>query len=264
MRDELLKLLTGDDAANALLAYDEIIFCAIPELRACKNFDQHNPNHHLDVWGHIVLTVRRVDKKPVLRVAALLHDVAKPRCFTMEGERGRFWGHMEASAADARVILERLRFPAKFTDTVCALVEYHDKPYQATPVDARRWLSKLGAENTYLVIRLKYADCLAHDKSYHRHLPRLRAFKAQVDAALRRRDCYTLSGLAVSGRDVNRALGIAPSERTGALLRALLDAVIEGICDNRKDDLLELAAQLNRMPELPVPGDGLPDGRPRV
>ena len=136
--------------------------------------------------------------------------------------------------------------------------------WDATPVDARRWLSKLGAENTYLVIRLKYADCLAHDKSYHRHLPRLRAFKAQVDAALRRRDCYTLSGLAVSGRDVNRALGIAPSERTGALLRALLDAVIEGICDNRKDDLLELAAQLNRMPELPVPGDGLPDGRPRV
>ncbi|MEA4912167.1 MAG: HD domain-containing protein [Oscillospiraceae bacterium] len=248
LRDELLKLLAGDDAARVLLDYDEIVFSVIPELRACKGFDQHNPNHHLDVWGHIALTVRRVDKKQVLRMAALLHDVAKPRCFSMEGTRGRFWGHMEASAVDARVILERLHCPAKFTNTVCTLVEYHDKPYQATPADARRWLSVLGVENTYLVIRLKYADCLAHDRSYHRHLPRLRGFKAEVDAALRRHDCYCLSMLAVNGRDVNRALGWAPSDRTGVLLRALLDAVIDGSVANEREPLLRLAKELGDLP----------------
>ncbi len=245
VRDELSKLLVCDDAARCLRDYDEILFAVIPELRACKGFEQHNPNHHLDVYGHILLTVQNVGKKPVLRMAALLHDVAKPRCFTMEGARGRFWGHMEESAADARVILERLRYPAKFIDTVCALVENHDKPHKPTPADARRWLSRLGAENTYLVIRLKYADCLAHDKSYHRHLPRLRAFKREVDAALKRGDCYTLSALAVNGRDVNGALGLAPSDKTGDILRALLDAVVDGNVANEKEPLLRLAKELS-------------------
>ncbi len=243
VRDELMKFVLADRAGDYLLKYKEIVFAVIPELKECDGFDQHNPFHCHDVLGHIAATVNFIDKKPILRMTALLHDVAKPACFTMDGERGRFFGHMQASAKVARVILERLKFPSKFTDTVCLLIEYHDKPYSPTPEDARRWLNRLGAENTYLVIRHKTADCLAHDSSYRRHLIKIRDFKREVDLALKRGDCYCLSRLAVNGRDINRALGIQSGEETGATLEYLLQEVIEGRAENESDKLILLAKQ---------------------
>ncbi len=243
VRDELLKFIMADRAGDYLLKYKEIIFSVIPPLSECDGFLQHSPYHCHDVLGHIAATVNFIEKKPVLRMTALLHDIAKPACFTMDGERGRFFGHMQASATTARKILEGLKFPSKFTDTVCLLIEYHDKPYSPTPEDARRWLNRLGAENTYLVIRHKTADCLAHDRSYRRHLIKIREFKREVDLALKRGDCYCLSRLAVNGRDINRALGIQSGEETGETLEYLLQEVIEGRAENERDKLISLAKQ---------------------
>ena len=243
IRDELSKFIVCPKAGDYLLKYRKILFAVLPDFEACCGFKQHNPNHCHDVGGHIAETVNRVDRKLVLRLAALLHDIAKPACFTMENSRGRFYGHMELSAEYARRILTELRYPAKTVETVALLVENHDKPYASTPASAREWLSRMGAENVYLIIRLKTADCLAHDKRYHRHLGRIRGFRAQVDQVLRRGDCYSLSSLAVNGRDINRTLGIAPGEATGEILHYLLGEVIAGRAENDRAALLDLARQ---------------------
>lgn len=237
VREELMKFIVAERAGDYLLKYKEIIFAVIPELRECDGFLQHNPFHCFDVLGHIAATVNYIDRKPVLRVTALLHDVAKPACFTMDGERGRFFGHMPASAEVARGVLKRLKFPTKFAETVRLLIEYHDRPYSPNPVDARRWLHSLGAENTYLIIRHKTADCLAHDKSYRRHLITIREFKKEVDLALKRGDCYCLSRLAVNGRDINASLGVSGGQ-TGEMLEYLLGEVIEGRAENERETLL--------------------------
>jgi len=243
VRDELSKFIVCEDAGVLLLRYREIFFEIIPELKPCDGFNQHNPNHNFDVLGHIAETVNRSGGDLVLRLAALLHDVGKPECFTLSGGRGRFFGHMEASAQIAREILVRLRYPARLTDTVCKLVEFHDKPYVSNTVSARQWLNQMGSKNVFLVIKLKKADCLAHDPCYHNRMFRIAGFKRAVTAALRRGDCYSLSRLAINGREIDDELGIAPSKYTGEVLNYLLKLVIEGKIYNNKKELIASAKE---------------------
>ncbi len=244
VRDELSRLLMCENAGSVIHRYREIIFEIIPELRPCDGFLQHNPNHCYDVLGHICATVDLADRELSVRLAALLHDVGKPRCFTIsESGRGRFVGHMELSAEMARGILTRLRYPQKIIETVCVLVENHDKPHEANAVSARRWLNRIGSKNVFLVLKLKRADCLAHAPCYHNRLGRLAGFRHEVKAALARGDCYSLSALAVNGRDVMRRLGLEPGERTGEMLRYLLERVMDGTVKNERAALLRAGAE---------------------
>ncbi len=247
IRDELSRLVMCDGAGSVIYKFREIIFEFIPEFRACEGFDQHNPNHSYDVLEHICKTVDLSERELSVRLAALLHDIGKPECFTIsESGRGRFIGHMEVSARMAREILTRLRYPSKIVETVCVLVENHDKPHEASAVSARRWLNRIGSKNVFLILKLKHADCLAHAPSYHNRLGRLAGFRREVKNALARRDCYSLSALAVTGRDVNRTLGLTPSEETGEVLRWLLEQVIEGTMPNERAALLTAAKQYEK------------------
>lgn len=247
VRDELFKFIVCKNAGNYLLRFKEIFFSVIPELEACDGFEQHNPNHAFDVLGHTAETINRASKNLTVRLAALLHDVGKPRCFTRdETGRGRFFGHMEIGAEMTREILTRLKCPAKLVDTVSLLVLNHDKPYSATPASAREWLARMGRKNIFLLTDLKKADCLAHARSYHNRLFRVYGFKREIQAALARGDCFTLHALAVKGSDVNAALGLRAGPLTGQVLQYLLSAVIEGSAPNEKDQLIELAKEYVR------------------
>ena len=245
VRDELSGFIVCKNAGVLLLRYRELFFQIIPELAPCDGFDQHNPNHNHDVLGHIAETVNRIGPELVLRLAALLHDIGKPPCFTMDNGRGRFFGHMEVSAEMARGIMTRLHYSAKLIDTVCILVENHDKPYYNTPQSARRWLNRMGSKNVLYLVKLKKADCLAHDPSYHNRLYRIASFRRAVTEALQRNDCYSLSRLAVGGRDINSALGLEPGRYTGEILEHLLNLIIEGEADNNKQELMALAKEYN-------------------
>ena len=91
--EELTKLLCHADA-SLLLQLQPILARAIPQLGPTMGFAQRSPHHAYDVFTHIAHVVEAVPAEPVLRWAALLHDVGKPACFTTdETGRGHFYGH---------------------------------------------------------------------------------------------------------------------------------------------------------------------------
>ena len=49
-------------------------------------FPQHNPHHDKDVWDHTIAVIESITPEPVLRWAALLHDIGKPSCFSLAEE----------------------------------------------------------------------------------------------------------------------------------------------------------------------------------
>ena len=88
-------------------------------------FEQHNPHHDRDVWQHTVAVVAHIPPEPVLRWAALLHDVGKPPCFSLGPDGvGHFYGHAAKSAELADAILMRLRFDTAGRTRITQPVSY--------------------------------------------------------------------------------------------------------------------------------------------
>ncbi|MEG2181493.1 MAG: CCA tRNA nucleotidyltransferase [Oscillospiraceae bacterium] len=240
IRDELSKFIVTKKAGDRLREYKQIFFVIIPELALCDGFAQNNPNHCFDVFGHICETVNRVAPTLLLRLTALLHDIAKPDCYSYTDGRGRFLGHMEKSASLTHDILTRLRYPGVLVARVTKLVNDHDRPYDSSPETARYWLGKMGREDIFNLLKLKRADCLAHDKSYHNRLRNLTAFDKAIRKVLFSNECYKLPMLALNGDDL-LLMCKKDGRLVGETLEYLLSEVIHSRAANDKETLLRLA-----------------------
>src|SRR5690606_28518886 len=112
IRDEFSKLLVGCRVRLGLAGLEQsgLLDTFLPELADCRQMDRdyrHNP----PLWEHILTTVETIAPKLHLRLAALLHDIAKPKT-RFAGETGvHFYGHDEQGAAISEGILEKLRYP---------------------------------------------------------------------------------------------------------------------------------------------------------
>ena len=256
---ELDGILATGHAGDALLRYPETMCAAIPELGPCRGFDQHSRYHAFDVYDHIarVLTVAgelslsSVDgagpeaaPSPSLMWAALLHDIAKPACFTLDDRGcGHFYGHPERGAEQAREIMHRLACPGEVMRDACLLIRYHDRPMSAERSDLLRVMGLFagsGLDTPRLMNELfdiKRADTLGKAPSCFYYVKDIERMREMVRELLANNEAYSVGTLALSGADLIAA-GVAPGPRIGALLRRALDATVDGLVPNKRDDLL--------------------------
>jgi len=98
----------------------------IPEIMNMRGFNQQTPYHDKDVLEHTMVVLDSIKPKLTLRMAALLHDISKPDCFTIdENGRGHFYGHHIKSAEQSVIILKRLGYDDNFIEDVKTLIRYH-------------------------------------------------------------------------------------------------------------------------------------------
>lgn len=238
---ELGGLLCGLNAEQVLLDYPEVLAVFMPEIEPMVGFLQHNAYHSLDVWGHTAKSVGAAPPSLELRLTMLLHDIGKPASFSLDEKGvGHFYGHEEQSARLARAILERLCYDKLTTGRVLRLITWHDTP--VPPRSLPRWLNRLGERGLRQLLAVKRADVLAQAQaSQPANLAELDALEAALESLLAAGPCYTLKDLAVNGNDL-LALGFAPGRQVGAVLQALLEAVMEDSLPNQRDALLKQAA----------------------
>lgn len=244
--DELFKLLGAErpSIGFALLAETGVLEHVWPELLEGDGVLQ-NRWHRFDVWRHSLATLDAVPPgDPVLRLAALLHDVAKPR--TKDGPH--FYRHEMTGEAMSRAMLERLRFPAQTTDEVAALVRHHMYVADAdlAPATLRRFVRRVGQEHLSGLFALRHADVVGSglpDRGGNA------TFEARVWDVLSESPPMTVKDLAVSGTDVIQVLvaeNVLPPDSSGGpevgdVLQRLLDAVTEHPERNTREVLLDLA-----------------------
>lgn len=241
---ELCKLLCGRNARAVLLDFGDVLGVPIPEILPMRGFDQHNPYHIYDVWGHTAAVVESAPPTVVLRLAALLHDIGKPPTFTLDEGGGHFYGHAKISAEMADTILRRLRFDTATRERVVLLVREHCG-FELTERAVKRALNRLGPEAYFELAALMRSDNLAQS-------PALRHRQAWIDEMerlgreiLNQEACFSLKDLAVNGDDLIAA-GYAPGPALGAALKLLLDAVIDGRAPNEKAALLAYLEMENK------------------
>ena len=239
---ELTKLVISPNPDFLRIAWETgITAVVLPEFDRLMEQPQNNPHHCFSVGEHTLHAMRAVRPDKCLRLAMLLHDVAKPLCLTTD-EAGidHFHGHAQKGERIAAQILKRLRYDNHTTELVSRLVKWHDAAIEPEKKAVRRAASRMGKDLFPLILEVKAAD-LAAQSDYRRAekqewLEQLRGLYEEIE---REGDCLTIKDLAVNGRDLMRA-GMEPGPQLGRTLQGLLEIVLEDPEKNTKEYLLSL------------------------
>lgn len=242
---ELSKLLVGPHPRYGLelLRRTGLLAVFLPELLEGLGMRQ-NRYHRYDVYHHILHVVQAAHPKLEVRLAALLHDIDKPRTRAPSTKRPgehTFYGHEVSGAKRARAICERLRYSRRICERVERLVREHQFVYTEDWSDAavRRMLARVGDAFDDLIL-LREADTRGSGRGVEEGLENLRALEERARRLLDEEPPLTTAALALKGRDVMEILGIEGSPTVGEALRHLLGKVIEDPEVNDEDTLREL------------------------
>ena len=236
---ELDGLLLGDHVHDALMECVDVLVAVLPEVAACRGFDQHTPYHIYDVWEHTAWVVQRTPATRRVRWAALFHDIGKPAACFFEGDRAHFYGHPEISARLAEGAMRRLLMAPRFMADVLALVRLHDRQIAATPRSVRRALASLDGNIELFreLIELKRADAMAQSELNRPRLELANELEHILGEVIAADTAFTVSQLAIDGNDV-MALGVPAGPSVGSALDAALEAVMDERVANNRDELI--------------------------
>jgi tRNA nucleotidyltransferase (CCA-adding enzyme) len=259
IRDELTKLLLRGDPPSRglrLLRRTGLMARLAPELLEGIGFEQ-NQYHAYDVFRH---TLRAVDFAPAqltVRLAALLHDVGKPRSAQPPEPRGEhtFYKHEFVGEELTKQILQRLRYSTKEVERVALLVREHNWYYRPEWNDAtvRRTIARVGPDALADLWALRRADLRARGRLVEEGLANQQELESRFEAELRRASALTVKDLAIGGNDVMAELRIPPGPHVGKILTALLDCVLDDPELNTRETLLRLASRIASNPSTGNP-----------
>ncbi len=249
IRDELIKLLQSPKPSVGIecMRKSGLLYLIIPELLEGYGVPQ-NEYHRYDVYWHNLITCDAAPRsKPLVRLAALLHDIAKPRTKRVvkkdDGtEEVVFYNHEIVGERMAKRIMRRLRFSNAEIRKVCLLIRNHMfyYTYEWTDGAVRRFLRRVGEENLEDLFDLREADRIGNGKRKGKS-ESLDRFKSHIQKIIEEDTAFSLKDLAVNGYDVMNTCGIPPSPLVGKTLNYLLNAVLDDPSLNEKDKLLKLA-----------------------
>ena len=232
--DELLKMLVSERPKRAIELLDDggLLEVVLPEVAACKGVVQGGYHTH-DVYGHTLEVLQGTAPDPILRLAALFHDVGKPRTATPDGA---FTGHEEVGAAMAITALERLRLPQRDLQRVATLVRLHLRPvyYRQEWTDgAVRRLARDAGDLLDRLVALARADLAASAYPDQAKLDELAFRLTQV-----RLESPTRLESPVDGDDIMRVLGLPPGPAVGRIKARLTELVLDGEIPPERDAIL--------------------------
>lgn len=246
IREEFFKILLSDKPSKGirLLRESEILPMIIPELEATYDFYQQNPYHNKDVFNHILDVVDNIEPVIHLRLAALLHDIGKPRTFTIdEDDIGHFYGHDKLGSLMSREILERLNTPRYIIDKVELLIRRH----MALNGDiARKGIKKLMnifGEDIEDLFKITLADSKGSKNIDLQVLEEdLNNKRIIIQDILQGREVYNKRQMNINGRDLIN-IGYKEGVIVGQILDYLYELVLEDKDLNDIETLINIAKE---------------------
>jgi len=246
VRDEILRTLEARNPSNAfeMMRKTGLLALCLPELLEGYRKKQ-GPSG--DIYHHLLATVDAAPRRPLLRLACLLHDVGKARVRKRLKTGYVFNGHERISAQMADGVAKRLRLSNHQRKYIHQLVENHGLPLQEMlhgPA-VRRLLSRIDTRFVHDLFILCKANRKASgaDQSEIRKLNHIWKRSKRV---LRSGTPLTVSQLAIKGDTVKKILGITEGVQVGRILSQLLDAVLEDPEKNNPQHLAMLVKKIGQ------------------
>ena len=294
VREELLRLLNLPRTAQHLRYLDALglLLALVPELAESKGVEQ--PTVHLwDVFEHSLQTVAAVEfligendweygskdilstvpwsdaiarhlsgevskgsnHKTLLKLAALLHDIAKPKTkFVDDAGKAHFYGHTKEGAAITAAILNRLRFSNKEINLVKSLVYHHLRPVQMSngrELPTRRAIYRYSRDTGDVgidILFLALADYLATYGSLV-DIEEWKGYCQLMNYILMEREKQQANVLPmklIDGYDLMNTFGLTPGSLVGELLALVREAQASGELTTREEALTLVRQELNK------------------
>ncbi len=245
--EELLRVMATPQplVAMELMARTGLLAVLLPEVEALRRMPAGN-GRHKDIYRHTLLVMSRTPPDPVLRLAALLHDIGKPATKVVERGAVRFPGHAEVGAEMARRRLRALGFDRATVEAVTLLVALHLRvnSYEQEWTDsAARRLAREAGEQFERLLALSRADVTsARREAVERALRRVDALEARV-RSLREAEHKPQSPL--DGHELMAMFGLGPGRWIGAVKQHLAALVESGqLAPDDKEAAARIAREL--------------------
>jgi tRNA nucleotidyltransferase (CCA-adding enzyme) len=280
IRDELVKMIMSIKPSSGIVMLEKygLLKNIIPELLEGIGCEQSGA-HIYDVWNHSLHALAHAGDKnwPLeIRLAALFHDIGKPRTrrtifqnkvitssslkSKFDKKKYTFYGHEVIGAKMAKKIMERLKFSKKEIQLVVSLVRNHmffSDTEKITLSAVRRIIMKMALvyandsdvkkEDHPVWDLMKIRECDRAGMKKKESPYRLRKYFAMIEEALH--DPLSVRALKIDGNFLIKELGFKAGPRIGWVLHALLEEILDDPNKNSKGHLAELARSLNLLPD---------------
>ncbi len=254
IRDEFVKIIMSDNPLIGIVSCEKLglLKYICPELEVSIGVTQ-NQAHAYDVWEHLLRTVQHAaDKKFGLeiRLAALFHDIGKPKTRRVSHETGSqptFYGHDVVGERITRKILEDLKFSREIIEKVAKFVRWHmffSDPALISPSAVRRMVANVGKDNIWDLMHIRECDRIGTGRPKENPY-RLRKYKAMIEEVMH--DPVSVGMLKIDGSRIMEVTHETPGPKIGFILHALLEEVMEDPKLNVPQYLEEKAQELIKL-----------------
>jgi len=251
--DEFNEILMSDRPSYGieLLDRSRLLENFFQELSGLKGVEQRKAYHHKDVYKHtleVLDNVAGANGSLSLRLAALMHDIAKPRTKKfIEGAGWTFYGHEVVGKRMTGKILQRFKYPAETIAYVQKLVELHLRPMAlvdegVTDSAVRRLLFNSGDDIDDLMLLCR-ADITSKNEN------KVKKFLANYDEVIRKiseveeKDRLRNFKHPVDGNEIMQIFNVPPGPLIGKIKKFVEEAILDGRVPNEHDACLDLILQ---------------------
>lgn len=245
---ELSKILMSDKPSSALemLFYSKLSDYFLPELSAL-NIEQPTGFHHKNVLDHTLMVVDNTPIDLEVRLAALLHDIAKPKTRKIIKNNVHFYGHDAIGGRMAKNILKRLKFSSHITERVSKMVEMHMRPHTYregvwSDSAVRRFIrdaDDILPQLNYLTI----ADCTSlNPKVAWAAVEKQKELERQIEEVQKKEDIRAIKPL-LNGIEIMERFDLKPGPMVGKIQKTILQKQIDGELGD-KEEAWNLAEQI--------------------
>ncbi len=249
--EDFNKIIKNSNASFGmkLLYESNLLKYIIPELIIGVGVSQ-NKNHIYSVFTHSMKSFDFAVKRGYntrVRMAALLHDIAKPKVKKGEGYDSTFYNHDIVGAKITRKILQRMKYPNEVIEKITHLVRHHMFFYsmgEVSDAGIRRLLVRLGKDNVAEAIQVRICDRLGMGR------PKAKPYKLiELEKRLQevQFDPISVKMLKLKGDELMKSLEIKPGPKIGLILNSLLAEVLEDPKLNTKKYLIKRVKELNKL-----------------
>ncbi len=251
IRDELVRVVASPSPLQALAIAQRLglLRSVLPELEDGMGCTQGGA-HSFDVFEHNLRSLQHAADKEYpleVRLAALLHDVGKPKSRREGVDKPTFYGHEVIGARMVKDIMKRLNFSKSVAQKVEKLVRWHmffADPDKVTLSAARRMLARVGEGDIWDLLNLRICDRIGTGRPKEQPF-RFRKYKSMIEEALR--SPVSVRQLKIDGAKLMELINEKPSARIGWILHALLEDVLDDPEQNTVESLEKRAKELAKL-----------------